>query len=990
MADGSDRARRHGGADVHQSSVDDLLARHGDTSGPHAGGGRAARRRAAEERERQENGTAAGYPAPPAPRDPPNAGRHSTPTADHPGGGHRAPRVDRSVDSWAPDPRPAPQNGHPPAPWAPTGQPPTPGPDSWTPTGRPPAPGPDAPSRTPTGQPGSGPAPWTPNGHPPPNVPSRAPGSWTPDGHPEAPGPAPWTPDGDRQPGPDAEPPAGGRPWAPGTPGPLPPRPSDAATGRRARRDEPAAGDPAPTPAQPQAAGRRARRDEPAGPQTPGRHTPPEAWSPSEGPSAERATERQPPPPPGSLPPHAGPGPRPPYPDQARPPAPPNGHGPPRTGYGPATSGAPPAPRNGTGPNASATAFIQPPHRPAPPPAAPWAPAPLGPTPVGPAAYTPDPAATAVHPAGPRPSPDAPSTWSPGPNAADPTAATTALRPTPPSTAPDATAMVRPQAPAKPDAKPDAEPEDDAGTRITPGTRHTPSKEDREVEAGRIDQSLIRMTAAHAGLELSDPGESLKSRPADDPGDTPDDAVPISRGRRAGRLAVRLAVAAVTLAVLAAGGVGWGAKTWLDTGVRDAAALDPASNAILDPAAQQGDQNVLIVASDRSRDPAVRADTVVVAHIPDGGGPVTVLSLPHNLEIDRPACDRWDPATAAYSSEPEPAEANAQLVSAIDRGGPRCVTNVVQQLTGLAVTQYVGLDLGAVEDLSAAAKGVDVCVPAPVVDEALGTIVAEPGPVITLDGVRAGDYVRARAVQGEPAAELGRIERQQKFLAGMLDSMLFEPALLDIDRVTRMRPALREALLLDGGGLDGALAVSTSLRRLDADGVTFAAVPTTGGTDGVGNAVLRDADAAALFAAVRQDQPLPAQADDLLAATAGPAPADLRVQLLNATERPGLAEEIGGTLGQLGFGIGQVGNAAQPTNETIIKFSPDQAAGAELLGASIPSATRVPDPGSTGVLQLVLGRSFDDVLRPPTAPLTPVTDPAAAVPTAGVPRTNCP
>jgi LCP family protein required for cell wall assembly len=548
---------------------------------------------------------------------------------------------------------------------------------------------------------------------------------------------------------------------------------------------------------------------------------------------------------------------------------------------------------------------------------------------------------------------------------------------------------VRPQEPVQ-DAEPDGEPDEDNSTRIVPGTRHTPSKEDRDLEASRIDQSLIRMTAAHAGLDMVDPGEAFKPKGDDEDDDVEDAPAPTSPGRRAGRLVIRLAVAAVALVVLAAGGVGWGAQAWLDSGVRDADALDPTSNAIVDQAAQSGDENVLIVASDRSRDPAVRADTVAVAHIPEGGGPVLVLSLPHNLQIDRPACDSWDPASAAYSTESEPAEANTQLVTALDKGGPRCVTRVVQQLTGLAVTQYVGLDLGAVENLSAAAKGVDVCVPTPVVDEALGTIVADPGPVVTLDGVRAGDYVRARAVQGEPAAELGRIERQQKFLAGMLDSLLFEPALLDIGRVTRMRPALRDALLLDGSGLDGALAVSTSLRRLDADGVTFAPVPTTGGTDGIGNAVLRDADAAALFAAVRTDQPLPAQADDPLAATAGPAPADLRVQLLNATERPGLAEQIGGTLGELGFGIGEVGNAAQPTNETIIKFSPDQAAGAEVLGASVPSATRVPDPGSNGVLQLVLGRSFDDVLRPPAAAVTPVTDPAAATPAADVPRTNCP
>jgi hypothetical protein len=46
----------------------------------------------------------------------------------------------------------------------------------------------------------------------------------------------------------------------------------------------------------------------------------------------------------------------------------------------------------------------------------------------------------------------------------------------------------------------------------------------------------------------------------------------------------------------------------------------------------------------------------------------------------------------------------------------------------------------------------------------------------------------------------------------------------------------------------------------------------------------------------------------------------------------------------------------------------------------VPAATAVPDPGATGVLQLVLGRSFDDVVRAPSEPVAlrsaPGSDPA--------------
>ena len=65
----------------------------------------------------------------------------------------------------------------------------------------------------------------------------------------------------------------------------------------------------------------------------------------------------------------------------------------------------------------------------------------------------------------------------------------------------------------------------------------------------------------------------------------------------------------------------------------------------------------------------------------------------------------------------------------------------------------------------------------------------------------------------------------------------------------------------------------------------------------------------------------------------------------------------------------------------MIRFSPDQAAAAALLATTVPAATSVPDPGTTGVLQLVLGPSFDDVVpRPDAAGRAPVDRPAATAP----------
>ncbi len=77
--------------------------------------------------------------------------------------------------------------------------------------------------------------------------------------------------------------------------------------------------------------------------------------------------------------------------------------------------------------------------------------------------------------------------------------------------------------------------------------------------------------------------------------------------------------------------------------------------------------------------------------------------------------------------------------------------------------------------------------------------------------------------------------------------------------------------------------------------------------------MLRDTDAAALFAAVRADRPLPAEATDPRAGDGRPdAERGHGRRSLNASDRSGLAGEVGETLGSLGFERGR--GAAAPSS----------------------------------------------------------------------------
>jgi LCP family protein required for cell wall assembly len=506
-----------------------------------------------------------------------------------------------------------------------------------------------------------------------------------------------------------------------------------------------------------------------------------------------------------------------------------------------------------------------------------------------------------------------------------------------------------------------ARPRSEHDTDVLPAVRvggRDGGPDDRRGEARRIDASLTRLTAAHAGVTLADGG-------ADRPPPAPRPARPRMRP-------VRVAVAAVVLLLFAVVAFGHVTKARLDDAVRSVEALDPGSGAIVDAAGQAGAENVLLVSTDGDRRDGPRGDTVLVVHVPPGGAGVVALSVPRDLEVSRPPCRRWDGAAGAYTDEVVPAEARVPLVSALDLGGPQCAVRVVQQLTGLAVTRYVGLDVAGVAPLVDALDGVEVCVDRPVVDALLGPVVPVAGPV-ALDGLRARDLVAARNVDGDSGGREVQ-ERQARLLVAALREVLSPDVLLDPAGTGAVADALGGVLAVDAADLDRVLATGLALRSFAAADVTWTTVPTDTGPSGQGGAVLREAEAAELFAALRAGEPV--QEQTVLASAGEPEPGEVSVEVLNASGRRGLAGEVGGTLGDLGFTVTGVGNA-DPTDTTAIRFSPDRAAAAQVLAAAVPSAVSTPDPGATGVLQLVLGRGFDDVLRAPVA-TTPLT--AAATP----------
>jgi LCP family protein required for cell wall assembly len=466
-----------------------------------------------------------------------------------------------------------------------------------------------------------------------------------------------------------------------------------------------------------------------------------------------------------------------------------------------------------------------------------------------------------------------------------------------------------------------------------------------------------------------------------------DPAVERRRNVRKQRSALVGKALAGTTAILVflATGVAWGFKTWVDNKQHKVDALDTNSAAIQDRAAQNGDENFLMVGSDTREGAAAedgvgdankvggaRADTIMIAHVPANRARVVVISFPRDLEVNRPECEGWDHKNAKYTGNKVAPQSNVKINSIYAEGGPKCVTKVVQQLSGLMINHFVGIDFNGFKGMVDAVEGVTVCVEKPLKDTVLGTVVKDAGKDVTLTGDQALNFVRARHVIGDPTSDYGRIIRQQRFLSSLLRKAMSGQVLLDVGKLTGFVSAFTASTFGDNIGTDQLMLLGQSMQGLGAGRVTFITVPTVGEANGRGNETLRDKDNQALFAAIRNDTPLPGESpapppsnNQPTAAQPPPAqtqpvdPKTIKLQVFNGGNKTaGIATKTADKLGTFGYQVVRVENAPEQVQQTVIRYGKDKEAAAKTLASSVPGAQLQEDAASAGALFLILGPEY--------------------------------
>jgi len=478
----------------------------------------------------------------------------------------------------------------------------------------------------------------------------------------------------------------------------------------------------------------------------------------------------------------------------------------------------------------------------------------------------------------------------------------------------------------------------------------------------------------------------------------PDAATRAATGRR-----LRLGTAIASALVLVLTGGAWGLYRNVTAGITTTDVIRGGSS--------DGAQNILLVGVDSREDAqgnplpqsvldqlhggpdtgVLNSDTIIVLHVPAGGGAAVAFSIPRDAYVDIPGYRR-DKINAAYPAMKAIVEQQL-LAGARDRReiaaeaaarGRTALIGAVEDLTGLAIDHYAEVNLVGFATLTEAIGGVPVCLATPTRDRLSGANFG--AGVQTVAGAAALAFVRQR--HGLPQGDLSRIRRQQVFLAATAEKLLSAGTLTNPSALGALLAVAQQSVVIDSGwDLLGFAQEAADIAKGD---IAFVTIPTAGAENNSrGDVVLVDPGAVRDFVDQKveeQDAAAEEAARRAARPKAGPytvITSRYVVDVRNGANADGLGGQVMTLLRGQGFLRGTLDTTGS-VEESVVNYTGADGDAAEQLAAHLGGieTAEVDEGVSAGHLQVVLGGDFDRTLAPapsttappPPAPLTaPIT-----------------
>jgi LCP family protein required for cell wall assembly len=364
-----------------------------------------------------------------------------------------------------------------------------------------------------------------------------------------------------------------------------------------------------------------------------------------------------------------------------------------------------------------------------------------------------------------------------------------------------------------------------------------------------------------------------------------------------------------------------------------------------------------------------RSDTMILLHISPKRDGATLVSFPRDSMVPIIACGNDGQGHSGQQAQVGQLE---QLNATFAFGGAPCTWKTIELLSGVHIDHFVQIDFAGFQAMVNAVGGVNVCLPEAINDPKSHLDLSAGKHHV--NGAQALAFVRERHIG--LGSDLQRIQRQQYFMAALLQAATSGHVLSDPATVFSLANAVTHSLTTDSGlDVTTMVQIANSMRGLHAGAVSLVSVPVEPYAGDPAAQVQWTPAAQSLFNSVKFDVALPKSGKSkpkAAAATPAPtmSPGQVQVEVLNGDGMPGAGEQAGLNLGQHGFNVVGTGNAATFNyTENVIEYASaaDLPAANTLRGMLRNTQMQLVPSLTPGTINLIVGSDFNGIKQPAAA-----------------------
>ncbi len=383
-------------------------------------------------------------------------------------------------------------------------------------------------------------------------------------------------------------------------------------------------------------------------------------------------------------------------------------------------------------------------------------------------------------------------------------------------------------------------------------------------------------------------------------------------------------------------------------------------------------------------------NTLILIHIPAGGGKAVGFSIPRDDWVAYPApydgqsTGKVDQAygfalAAAENSAKaqNPQISQDQLAFDGNEAGRAATVATVEALTGVHIDHFAELNLDGFYELAKVLGGVEVCLLHPVPYDSYSGFSAARAGYQHLNAKMALAFVRQR--HGLTNGDLDRTKRQQAVIDSVVKQLRGDGVLGDLTKMNALLSVAKQYLITDSGW--DLLEFISQMHGLSLGNITFHTLPIVG-YETIDGQDANQVNPSYLQQLVRETfyPPPVSRSSPTPTPTVTVNPSHVTVDVYNGGTTPGLAAGVSAALVKDGYRAGKIADASSQLATTEVLYGAGTSANASKI-ASLFSVTAIASSAvAAGHVEILLGAGA--TLSEVTASPSPSSS-AAPLPTTG-------